>query len=32
MLQSGDSVTVTKDLKVKNNRLVDSVGDHDIDC
>ena len=43
--QSGDSVTVIKDLKVKgssvvvkvgtkvkNIRLVDGIGDHDIDC
>jgi len=45
ILQSGDSVTVIKDLKVKgssvvvkvgtkvkNIRLVDGVGGHDIDC
>lgn len=44
-LADGDTVTVTKDLKVKgfaqaikvgtkvrNIRLVDGVGDHDIDC
>ncbi len=45
VLADGDTVTVTKDLKVKgsstgikvgttvrNIRLVDGVGDHDIDC
>ena len=30
VLQDGDSVTVIKDLKIKNIRLID--GDHDIDC
>ncbi len=30
VLQDGDTVTVIKDLKVKNIRLCD--GDHDIDC
>ncbi|QIM16010.1 alkylphosphonate utilization protein [Leucobacter insecticola] len=44
ILQDGDAVTVVKDLKVKGGgtiksgtkvksiRLVDGVGDHDIDC
>lgn len=45
VLQDGDTVVVTKNLKVKgasgpikagtkvkNIRLVDGVGDHDIDC
>lgn len=45
ILADGDTVTVTKDLKVKgssnvikvgtkvrNIRLIDGVGDHDIDC
>lgn len=44
VLQDGDTVTVTKALKVKGSgtikagtkvrsiRLVDGVGDHDIDC
>jgi len=29
-LKDGDTVTVIKDLKVKNIKLID--GDHDIDC
>lgn len=45
VLADGDTVTVTKDLKIKgsstvikvgtkvrNIRLVDGIGDHDIDC